>query len=80
MIYPNPSNGDYTIQLNNALAGNYAIEIVALSGQLIQRAFNTITKSETTVIKSSDSLRTGTYFVRLLKDEVLLETTKLIVE
>ncbi len=80
LIYPNPSNGDYTIQLNNALAGNYAIEIVALSGQLIQRAFNTITSSETTVIKSTDSLRKGTYFVRLLKDEVLLETTKLIVE
>ena len=79
-LYPNPSNGEYTIQLNNPSKGNYQIEILSITGQLIQRAFNTVTSSETTVIKSSDSLNKGTYFVRLLIDEVLMETTKLMVE
>jgi hypothetical protein len=80
VLYPNPSNGEFTIQLNNPADGTYQIEVLTVTGQLIQRAFNTITSSETTVIKSSDSLKSGTYFVRLLKDEVLMETTKLMVE
>lgn len=80
VLYPNPSNGEFTIQLNNPTDGTYQIEILSVTGQLIQRSFNTITSSETTVIKSSDSLKSGTYFVRLLKDEVLMETTKLMVE
>lgn len=80
ILYPNPSKGEFTIQLNNPTDGTYQIEILSVTGQLIQRAFNTITSSETTVIKSSDSLKSGTYFVRLLKDEVLMETTKLMVE
>jgi hypothetical protein len=80
LVYPNPSNGEFTIQLNNPIAGNYTTELVSLSGQLLLRKFNTISTSETTVIKSTESLPAGTYFVRLLKDESLIETTKLMVE
>jgi hypothetical protein len=79
-IYPNPTNGEFSIQLNNSLSGNYTIEVVSITGQLISRKCNTLSTSETTVIKSTELLPAGTYFVRLLKDESLMETTKLMVE
>ena len=79
-IYPNPTNGEFTIQLNNPLSGNYTIELVSITGQLISRKCNTLSTSETTVIKSTELLPAGTYFVRLLKDKSLMETTKLMVE
>jgi hypothetical protein len=79
-IYPNPTNGEFSIQLNNSLSGNYTIEVVSITGQLISRKCNTLSTSETTVIKSTELLPAGTYFVRLLKDKSLMETTKLMVE
>lgn len=80
IIYPNPTSGEFSIQLNNPLSGNYTLELVSITGQLISRKCNTLLTSETTVIKSTELLMAGTYFLRLLIDESLMETTKFMVE
>ncbi|MBN2524007.1 MAG: T9SS type A sorting domain-containing protein [Bacteroidales bacterium] len=36
-IYPNPSNGNFTVELENMLPGGYTIEIVSITGKTLKK-------------------------------------------
>jgi hypothetical protein len=57
VIYPNPSNGTFTINNSNQM---YSIEVYSIIGQKIFSAENT-TKSEITI----PNIARGTYLVRI---------------
>lgn len=68
-IYPNPSNGEFTISLNEE-AHATQIYISDIEGRIIE--------SKTYVEKTSLDLPKGVYFITLLDDDIVLGTEKLI--
>jgi endonuclease I/chitodextrinase len=61
-IYPNPSNGNFNINFDNA-KGDYSIEIYSLIGQKVFEKENT-----RSVTISAPNLQKGTYLVKITKD------------
>lgn len=76
-VYPNPTNGNFTIQLNDlevVTAGE--IVISNLLGQVIERITNPVTQN---VINLNDSK--GIYFITLLdKQQQVVRSERLVVE
>lgn len=72
-IYPNPSNGQFTIQLKDIgeRSSNH-IRIACADSRLV-REFNMITE------KKQVNLSKGVYFLQLKNDQMMLTTKKLIV-
>jgi len=70
-IYPNPSNGKFTIDFNNN--GSYSIEIYSVVGKKVFEKSNT---TNTSILISN--LEQGIYFVKLTKDSKTI-TQKVII-
>jgi hypothetical protein len=64
-IYPNPVNGAFTLQLDNAYTGNMSVQIIDISGAVRQRYNFNKELSSILVNLSSGGLSSGTYFIRV---------------
>ncbi|HET6227227.1 MAG TPA: DNRLRE domain-containing protein [Bacteroidia bacterium] len=75
-IYPNPFNYSTTIQLNTRV-DNAELAIYNIQGQLV-KTINNISGQEIEVLR--DDLSSGIYFIRLIQNNKLILTEKVIVE
>jgi hypothetical protein len=69
-LYPNPSNGEITIAIDNMLTGNAGtqIEVFDLSGKLVyEEAFPVVVESVEPIQLDLSSLRASMYLIRVTK-------------
>lgn len=76
LIYPNPTNGNINIVLNNN-SDFYCVEIVSLHGQLVER--RVVSNTNTMLTFDLSNVETGMYFVRI-KNNNSITTHKIIVQ
>lgn len=62
-VVPNPSNGDFAINLNEAAAGDYQMTITDIAGNLIQT--EAVSVNGTTTLNVELEVTSGVYFVNL---------------
>jgi len=67
-VYPNPSNGIFTIQLNNLPAGNNTIRLVSTLGQVVY------SKQLSTINETIDvsSLAAATYYLQVITEKSMI--------
>jgi len=61
-LFPNPTAADFTLELAEVTTGNIDLEIIDLSGRVLQRQVFSGSKSTVNV----SQLNSGTYFVRII--------------
>jgi M6 family metalloprotease-like protein len=76
-VYPNPTDGNFTIDLNGYSTENMSIQIVDIRGLVIKK--ESVYKNNKLTINSS-SWHSGVYFVSLLNHQELIKTLKIIVK
>ncbi len=75
-IYPNPSNGIFTVNVNDVKTDNALIEILDVTGKIVEtRTISNLTNSSTFDISAYGA---GTYFVKVSSDDYN-ETKKFVV-
>lgn len=63
-IYPNPNKGEFNIALNGLEIGDYQLELVGISGQLVyQKKLAVITPNHQESIAVPEEITNGSYFV-----------------
>jgi hypothetical protein len=65
VIYPNPVQGQFVIQLNNGYMGNMRVQIVDITGVVRQVYSYNKNQSSMQLNLSAGNLSAGTYFVRV---------------
>lgn len=63
--YPNPSNGQFTLQLPQDMSGTYQVEVVNMTGQVVYRESNLTSAMWSANIDAAN----GIYVVRVIADE-----------
>lgn len=74
-VYPNPTNGNFTIAVNGINKAH--IKIYNLIGKLI---YETSIEKKTTLINNYGRFKSGLYLVRVLADNNKVFNQKLIIE
>lgn len=65
-VYPNPSNGQFTVLLNNTKAGRASVLVVDMNGRVVTEKEVMITGSAQTVKLDISGHRQGIYLVKLV--------------
>jgi hypothetical protein len=63
--YPNPSNGQFTLQMPEDISGAYQVEVVNMTGQVVYRESNLTSAKWSANIDATN----GIYVVRVIADE-----------
>jgi hypothetical protein len=74
LIYPNPSNGLFNLQISDVLAGICTIEIYTLQGELV---YNEKTLSSQNTIDLSNNAK-GLYFYKVKNNNYIISTGKVV--
>lgn len=74
-IFPNPNNGEFTLVTDASEYSNFTAIITNLSGETIQ----VIELKEPSTYIAQDDLSPGCYLLKIISDESLLNTQKLII-
>jgi hypothetical protein len=77
-IFPNPNNGNFTVQIPNTISGSGLISLIDLSGKVIYSQGITVAKGENLIMQSQE-IKPGIYIVQLEINGSLLRS-KLIVQ
>ncbi|NOX47300.1 MAG: T9SS type A sorting domain-containing protein [Chlorobi bacterium] len=81
VLYPNPTNGNVFLRLNNEVFnGDVTILVLDISGRVITTQTETIMDSGNTVKVNTNSLNSGIYFVNIVTEDGAKAVKKLIVE
>lgn len=75
LIYPNPFSSQVTLQTKNMIK-NATLTIYNLQGQAVKQICNLTGQ---TIIVHRDNLPSGQYFIRLVQDDKVIATDKLII-
>jgi hypothetical protein len=79
MAYPNPSNGQFTVKIENALGGSYTLGITDMQGKAIEQQ-NIQLETGTTVVKLNPiGLKPGVYLLQLVNASTIEKQLKLLV-
>jgi hypothetical protein len=65
-VYPNPTAGDFTVELANANSNDVVVSVVDMKGQVVSSEL--ITNGQTKVEVKTSSLAAGVYTVRVNSD------------
>lgn len=67
--YPNPTNGTFTIQIDNAINGNYLIEVIDLRGLVVYKhSYSIEEQSHIHHIRLNEQGK-GLYFIKITSNE-----------
>lgn len=81
ILYPNPTNGNVFLRLNNdVFNGDVSIHVLDISGRVITTQTETIMDSGNTVKVNTNDLNSGVYFVNIVTESGAKAVKKLIVE
>jgi thiol-disulfide isomerase/thioredoxin len=64
-VFPNPSNGDFSINMSNTVTESIQVELISLVGTLVYRNVHETTTEGNSIAVSTESLESGSYLVRL---------------
>jgi hypothetical protein len=79
MAYPNPSNGQFTVKIENAVGGSYTLGITDMQGKAIEQQ-NIQLETGTTVVKLNPiGLKPGVYLLQLENASTIEKQLKLVV-
>lgn len=67
-VYPNPSNGDFTLQIDANKAMNIEISIYDLSGKTVWNSTNTITFGTNEIRINANELPAGAYIMQVVSN------------
>jgi hypothetical protein len=80
LAYPNPSNGQFSLKIENAKGGKYDLVITDMQGKTIDQQSIDL-ESGTTVVKMNPvGLKSGLYLLQFTQNGVLLQQQKLVIE
>jgi len=77
MVYPNPSHGDFTIDIKGGHTNTVQVNLYDLSGKLVWNNSQDINGSKLTV--GTAGLTSGTYIVEVADDEKIIGRNKVVI-
>jgi hypothetical protein len=77
-FYPNPSNGLLNIQVSTATLNNYNLKLINVLGQ--EERMDDLVKQNDIITLNIQQLKKGIYFLKILENNNLMRTTKIIKE
>jgi hypothetical protein len=80
IAYPNPSNGQFTVKIENALGGKYALAITDMQGKAIEEQSLDLETGTTVVKMNPVGLQPGVYLLQFMQDGKPIQQQKLIIE
>jgi hypothetical protein len=80
IAYPNPSNGQFTVKIENALGGKYVLAITDMQGKAIEEQSLDLETGTTVVKLNPVGLQPGVYLLQFMQDGNMLQQQKLIIE
>jgi hypothetical protein len=79
VAYPNPSNGQFTVKIENAVGGSYTLGFTDMQGKAIEQQ-NIQLETGTTVVKLNPiGLKPGVYLLQLVNASTIEKQLKLVV-
>jgi hypothetical protein len=80
LAYPNPSNGQFTVKIENALGGKYDLAITDMQGKAIEEQSLDLETGTTVVKLNPANLQPGVYLLQFMQDGKPIQQQKLIIE
>lgn len=78
-VYPNPANNIVTLEIRLKSTGSATIHIYNLLGEKVLDQPIEISQPDQTISLPVDGLREGAYFIRLLQNDQLIDSRKLLI-
>lgn len=79
LAYPNPSNGQFTLKIENAVGGSYTLVITDMQGKEIEQQTIDLETGTTILKQNPANLQPGVYLLQLILDGNMLQQQKLVV-
>jgi hypothetical protein len=80
IAYPNPSNGQFTVKIENALGGKYDLAITDMQGKAIEEQSLDLETGTTVVKLNPANILPGVYLIQFMQDGKPIQQQKLIIE
>jgi hypothetical protein len=80
IAYPNPSNGQFTVKIENALGGKYALAITDMQGKAIEQQSFELETGTTVVKLNQANLQPGVYLLQFMQAGNVLQQQKIVIE
>ena len=80
LAYPNPSNGLFTVKIENVVGGTYAFAITNVFGKAIEEQTIDLETGTTLEKMNPEGLKTGVYMLQFIQNGNVLKQLKLFIE
>jgi hypothetical protein len=79
VAYPNPSNGQFTVKIENAIGGSYTLGITDVQGKPIEQQMIQLETGTTIVKLNPIGLKPGVYLLQIVNASTIEKQLKLVV-